>query len=52
MTKIKAKQSRYVGEARYRSNGNYSSCSAKTISQVRKWYVDDVLCQVKKQYFH
>jgi len=48
--KIKANQSRYVDKARYRSGGRYSSCSAKTISQVREWYVDEVLYQINKQY--
>ncbi|MBA1341260.1 MAG: hypothetical protein C5S40_03890 [ANME-2 cluster archaeon] len=48
--KIKANQSRYVDKERYRSDGKYSSCSAKTISQVREWYVDEVLYQVNEQY--
>ncbi|NOR48065.1 MAG: hypothetical protein GQ533_08480 [Methanosarcinaceae archaeon] len=48
--KIKANQSRYVDKARYYSGGKYSSCSAKTISQVREWYVDEVLYQVNEQY--
>jgi hypothetical protein len=48
--KIKAKESRYVDKARYYSGGKYSSCSAKTISQVREWYVDEVLHQVNEQY--
>ena len=48
--KIKANQSRYVDKARYYSGGKYSSCSAKTISQVREWYVDEVLHQVNEQY--
>jgi len=48
--KIKANQSRYVDKARFYSGGKYSSCSAKTISQVREWYVDEVLYQVNKQY--
>ncbi len=48
--KIEANQSRYVDKARYYSGGNYSSCSAKTISQVREWYVDEVLYQVNEQY--
>ena len=48
--KIKANQIRYVDKDRYCSNGNYTSCSAKTISQVREWYVDEVLYQVNKQY--
>ncbi len=39
--KIEANQSRYVDKARYYSGGKYSSCSAKTISQVREWYVDE-----------
>ena len=49
-TKIKANQIRYVDKDRYRSGGKYSSCSAKTISQVREWYVDEVLHQVNQQY--
>jgi len=48
--KIEANQSRYVDKARYYGSGKYSSCSAKTISQVREWYVDEVLYQVNKQY--
>jgi hypothetical protein len=48
--KIKANQSRYVDKTRYYSGGKYSSCSAKTISQMREWYVDEVLYQVNKQY--
>jgi hypothetical protein len=48
--KIKANQSRYVDKARYYSSGKYTSCSAKTISQVREWYVDEVLHQVNEQY--
>jgi len=48
--KIKANQSRYVDKDRYYSGGKYSSCSAKIISQVREWYVDEVLYQVNEQY--
>jgi len=48
--KIKANQSRYVDKARYHDGSKYSSCSAKTISQVREWYVDEVLYQVNEQY--
>ncbi|KAF5419445.1 MAG: hypothetical protein C5S45_06505 [Candidatus Methanocomedens sp.] len=48
--KIKANQTRYANKDRYYSGGKYSSCSAKTISQVREWYVDEVLYQVNKQY--
>jgi len=39
-----------VDKARFYSGGKYSSCSAKTISQVREWYVDEVLHQVNEQY--
>jgi len=39
-----------VDKARYYSGGKYSSCSAKTISQMREWYVDEVLHQVNEQY--
>ena len=39
-----------MAKARYYSGGKYSSCSAKTISQVREWYVDEVLYQVNEQY--
>ena len=49
-TKIEANQSRYVDKTRYYGSGKYSSCSAKTISQVREWYVDEVLYQVDEQY--
>ncbi|NOR49164.1 MAG: hypothetical protein GQ533_14175 [Methanosarcinaceae archaeon] len=48
--KIKVNQSRYVDKARYYSGGKYTSCSAKTISQMREWYVDEVLYQVNEQY--
>ncbi|NOR60344.1 MAG: hypothetical protein GQ469_06920 [Methanosarcinales archaeon] len=48
--KIKANQTRYVDKDRYYSGGKYSSCSAKTISLVREWYVDEVLYQVNEQY--
>ena len=48
--KIEANQSRYVDKARYHDGSKYSSCSAKTISQVREWYVDEVLHQVNEQY--
>jgi len=48
--KIKANQSRYVDKDMYCSGGEYSSCSAKTISLVREWYVDEVLYQVNEQY--
>ncbi len=48
--KIEANQSRYVDKARYHDGSKYSSCSAKTISQVREWYVDEVLHQVDEQY--
>jgi len=39
-----------VDKARFYSGGKYSSCNAKTISQVREWYVDEVLYQVNEQY--
>ena len=39
-----------MDKTRYYSGGKYSSCSAKTISQVREWYVDEVLYQVNEQY--
>jgi hypothetical protein len=48
--KIKANQSRYVDKARYHDGSKYSSCSAKTISLIREWYVDEVLYQVNEQY--
>lgn len=48
--KILANQSRYADKARYHDGSKYSSCSAKTISQVREWYVDEVLHQVDEQY--
>ena len=34
----------------YMSGGKYSSASAKTISQVWEWYVDQVLYQINEQY--
>jgi len=48
--KIEAKQQDYVDRDRYMSGGKYSSASAKTISQVREWYVDQVLYQINEQY--
>jgi len=48
--KIKARQQDYVDRDRYMSGGKYSSASAKTISQVREWYVDQVLYQINEQY--
>jgi len=39
-----------MDKTRYYSGGKYSSCIAKTISQVREWYVDEVLYQVNEQY--
>jgi len=48
--KIKAHQQEYVDRDRYMSGGKYTSASAKTISQVREWYVDQVLYQVNEQY--
>jgi len=37
-------------ELRYMSGDKYSSTSAKTISQGREWYVDQVLYQINEQY--
>jgi len=48
--KIEARQQDYVDRDRYMSGGKYSSASAKAISQVREWYVDQVLYQVNEQY--
>ncbi|MCD4845678.1 MAG: hypothetical protein K8R25_14445 [Methanosarcinales archaeon] len=48
--KIEANQTRYVDKASYVNNGVYLSASAKVISQVREWYVDEVLYQVNKTY--
>jgi hypothetical protein len=48
--KIRANQSRYVDKARYHDGSRYSSCSTKTVSQVREWYVDEVLHQLNEQY--
>jgi len=39
-----------VDKASYVNNGAYLSASAKLISQVYKWYVDEVLYQVNKTY--
>ena len=48
---MKANQTRYVDKASYVNNdGVYLSASAKVISQVREWYVDEVLYQVNKTY--
>ncbi|MCK4929375.1 MAG: hypothetical protein KAR76_06525, partial [Methanosarcinales archaeon] len=49
-SKIEANRLDYEDAARYRSNGKYSSCSAKAIAQVRKWYVDQVLYEVNGKY--
>ncbi|MBE0523954.1 MAG: hypothetical protein IBX40_06450, partial [Methanosarcinales archaeon] len=48
--KIEARQQDYVDRDRYMSGGKYTSASAKTISQVREWYVDQVLFQINEQY--
>ena len=48
--KIEARQQDYVDRDRYMSGGKYSSASAKAISQVRRWYVDQVLFQINAQY--
>jgi hypothetical protein len=49
--KIKANQTGYVDKASYVNNdGVYLSASGKVISQVREWYVDEVLYQVNKTY--
>jgi hypothetical protein len=52
--KIKSNQSRYVNKAAYINsiNGLYSSVSAKVISQVCEWYVDEVLYQVNETYMN
>ena len=49
-SKIESNRLDYEDAARYRSNGKYSSCSAKAIAQVRKWYVDQVLYEVNEKY--
>ncbi|MBW6519084.1 MAG: hypothetical protein K0A89_11370, partial [ANME-2 cluster archaeon] len=48
--KIEANRNDYEDAGRYRTNGKYSSCSAKVIAQVRKWYVDRVLYEVNEKY--
>jgi hypothetical protein len=48
--RIEANRQDYADAGRYRINGKYSSCSAKAIAQVRKWYVDQVLYQVNEKY--
>ncbi|HUW67102.1 MAG TPA: hypothetical protein VMW20_03545, partial [Candidatus Nanoarchaeia archaeon] len=48
--KIEARQQDYVDRDRYMSGSKYSSSSAKAISQVREWYVDQVLYQINEQY--
>jgi hypothetical protein len=49
--KIKVNQTGYVDKASYVNNdGVYLSASAKVISQVREWYVDEVVYQVNKTY--
>ncbi|MEA3294921.1 MAG: hypothetical protein U9P81_08115, partial [Euryarchaeota archaeon] len=47
---FKTDQIRYVDKASYVDKGVYLSSSAKVISQVREWYVDEVLYQVNKTY--
>ena len=39
-----------MDKASYINNGVYLSASAKVISQIREWYVDEVLYQVNKSY--
>ena len=47
----KANQTGYVDKSSYVNNdGVYLSASAKVISQVREWYVDEVVYQVNKTY--
>lgn len=48
--KIEAKRNDYEDAGRYGTNGKYSSCSAKVIAQVRRWYVDQVLYEVNENY--
>jgi hypothetical protein len=48
--KVSANQTRYVDMDRYTTLGKYDSTSAKVISQVREWYVDEVLYQINEQY--
>lgn len=47
--KIKANQTRYANKSNYYL-GKYSSASAKAISLVREWYVDQVMFQVKDKF--
>ena len=48
--KIEANRGDYEDVGRYRTDGKYSSCSAKAIGQLRKWYVDQVLFEVNEKY--
>jgi hypothetical protein len=48
--KVSANQTWYVDMDRYTTLGKYDSTSAKVISQVREWYVNEVLYQINEQY--
>jgi len=44
--KIQRNETRYVDKGRYFNGGQYNSTSAKLISIVREWYVDEVKYQI------
>lgn len=48
--KIERNESRYVDKARYMANNRYNSASAKVISLVREWYVDEIKYQISKKF--
>ncbi|MDP3106323.1 MAG: hypothetical protein Q8M95_17155 [Candidatus Methanoperedens sp.] len=48
--KIPRNETRYVDKGRYFSGGLYNSTSAKLISLVREWYVDEVKYQIYEKF--
>ncbi len=48
--KIKRNESQYVDKERYYSGAQYFSTSAKLISVVREWYVDEVKYQIYEKF--
>ena len=48
--KIKRNESQYVDKERYYDGTMYDSTSAKVISLVREWYVDEVKFQIYEQF--
>jgi hypothetical protein len=49
ISKIEKNESRYINKKRY-WNGLYNSASAKVISVIREWYVDEVKHRINEMY--